>query len=67
MGHYGCLARPKYQMAVLTDFKEADHIILLFSFILGRTQNMWKFLGQGWNPHHSYNQTHSNDTRSFTC
>ena len=28
---------------------------------------MWKFPGQGSNPHHSYNQSHSRDnTRSLT-
>ena len=42
-------------------------LLLLFFFLLGHTHSMWKFLGQGSNPHHSSDQSHSSDNaRSLT-
>ena len=42
-------------------------LLLLFLFCLGCIHSMLKFLGQGWKPRYSSNQSHSSDnTRSLT-
>ena len=41
---------------------------ILYLCIFGHALSMWKFLGQGLNPHHSSNLGHcSDDTGSLTC
>ena len=36
--------------------------------LLGHVHGMWKLLGQGWNPHHSCQSSHSSDNaKSLNC
>ena len=44
------------------------YFFFCFCFCLGLTHGTWKFLGQGSNPHHSYNRAKSiGNARSLTC